>query len=474
MTIPLNISIIFSVILYITEGKRKQNNMISRLIVLVILIGINAFFASTEIAFISLNDAKVEKQAKEGNKKAKQIRKMLKEPSRFLATIQIGITLAGFLSSAFAADAFASELAPVLEKLLPLGIHAWTNISIVIITLILSYFSLVLGELVPKRVAMKNPEKVAFGSIGVVKFIYTITAPFVKLLTWSTNVISKIFGVTGANEEVVTEEEIRMMVDVGEEKGSIEEEEKELINNVFEFNDKVTSEVMIHRKDIYAIDVKSDIKDILSDLKEYKYSRIPVYEETIDNIVGMLFIKDLLAYVDLKKEAKIKKLMREVYFVPENKPINELFKELQKSKHQIAIVLDEYGGTAGLITMEDIIEELVGNIFDEYDDEELDYEKIDDNTFRISGSVSIYELRRILEIEDIPEGDYDTLSGYLIELLGRIPEDDEMPIIETPKVTYKIEEYEDRRILWVKACKTNVVEPEDEEENEKKEESEEE
>lgn len=438
--------------------------MISRLIVLVILIGINAFFASTEIAFISLNDAKVEKQAKEGNKKAKQIRKMLKEPSRFLATIQIGITLAGFLSSAFAADAFASELAPVLEKLLPLGIHAWTNISIIIITLILSYFSLVLGELVPKRVAMKNPEKVAFGSIGVVKFIYTITAPFVKLLTWSTNVISKIFGVTGANEEVVTEEEIRMMVDVGEEKGSIEEEEKELINNVFEFNDKVTSEVMIHRKDIYAIDVKSDIKDILSDLKEYKYSRIPVYEETIDNIVGMLFIKDLLAYVDLKKEAKIKKLMREVYFVPENKPINELFKELQKSKHQIAIVLDEYGGTAGLITMEDIIEELVGNIFDEYDDEELDYEKIDDNTFRISGSVSIYELRRILEIEDIPEGDYDTLSGYLIELLGRIPEDDEMPIIETPKVTYKIEEYEDRRILWVKACKTNIVEPEDDEE----------
>ena len=438
--------------------------MISRLIVLVILIGINAFFASTEIAFISLNDAKVEKQAKEGNKKAKQIRKMLKEPSRFLATIQIGITLAGFLSSAFAADAFASELAPVLEKILPLGIHAWTNISIIIITLILSYFSLVLGELVPKRVAMKNPEKVAFGSIGAVKFIYTITAPFVKLLTWSTNVISKIFGVTGANEEVVTEEEIRMMVDVGEEKGSIEEEEKELINNVFEFNDKVTSEVMIHRKDIYAIDVKSDIKDILSDLKEYKYSRIPVYEETIDNIVGMLFIKDLLAYVDLKKEAKIKKLMREVYFVPENKPINELFKELQKSKHQIAIVLDEYGGTAGLITMEDIIEELVGNIFDEYDDEELDYEKIDDNTFRISGSVSIYELRRILEIEDIPEGDYDTLSGYLIELLGRIPEDNEMPIIETPKVTYKIEEYEDRRILWVKACKTNIVEPEDDEE----------
>lgn len=444
----------------------KYKQMISRLMILVILIAVNAFFAAAEMAFISLNDAKVEKQAKEGNKKAKQIRKMLKEPTRFLSTIQIGITLAGFLSSAFAADAFASELAPVMEKLIPLGLATWTNISIILITIILSYFSLVFGELVPKRVALRNPEKMAFKSIGVIRVIYTLTAPFVKFLTWSTNVVSKFFGVTGSDEEIVTEEEIRMMLDVGEEKGSIEENEKELINNVFEFNDKVASEVMIHRKEIYAIDVKSEISEILADLKEYKYSRIPVYEENIDNIVGMLYIKDLLAYAYMKKEVKVKKIMREVYFVPENKPINELFRELQKSKHQIAVVLDEYGGTAGLITMEDIIEELVGNIFDEYDEEEPEYEKIDDNTYRISGSVSIFDLRKILDIEDIPEGDYDTLSGYLLELLGRIPEDDEMPEIETEKVTYKIEDYEDKRILWVKACKNNVVEVEEQEDNE--------
>lgn len=448
----------------------KNKQMISRLIILVILIAVNAFFAATEMAFISLNDAKIEKQVKEGNKKAKQIKKMLKEPTRFLSTIQIGITLAGFLSSAFAADAFASELAPILNNLLPLGLATWTNISIILITIILSYFSLVFGELVPKRVAMKNPEKMAYTSIGIVKFIYTITAPFVKFLTWSTNLVSKLFGVTGTDEGVVTEEEIRMMIDVGEEKGSIEENEKELINNVFEFNDKVASEVMIHRKEIYAVDVKSDIEDILLDLKEYKYSRIPVYEDNIDNIVGMLYIKDLLAYVYSKKEIKIKKLMREAYFVSENKPINELFRELQKSKHQIAVVLDEYGGTAGLITMEDIIEELVGNIFDEYDEVEPEYEKIDENTFRISGSVSIFDLRKILEIEDIPEGDYDTLSGYLIELLGRIPEDDEMPEIETEKVTYKIEDYEDKRILWVKACKNNKVEVEKEQESDDEEE----
>ena len=429
-------------------------------LLLAILILLNAFFAATEIAFISINDAKIERQAKEGNKKAKQIRKTLKDPSKFLATIQIGITLAGFLSSAFAADAFADDLAPMLENLVPLGIATWTSISIVLITIVLSYFSLVFGELVPKRLGMRNAEKIAFATVGIVRVIYTLTSPFVKLLTSSTNAISKIFGISGADEETVTEEEIRMMVDVGEEKGSIEEEEKELINNVFEFNDKIVSEIMIHRMDIYAIDIESDINNILKELDEYKYSRIPVYEENVDNIVGLLFIKDLLAYENKKEKVKISDLLREAYFVSENKPINELFKDLQRNKHQLAIVLDEYGGTAGLITMEDIIEELVGNIFDEYDEEEKDYEKIDDNTFMISGSVSIHDLRKILEIE-IPEGDYDTLSGYLIEELGRIPSDDEKPIIETEKVTYKIEDYEEKRILWVKACR-NYIEEQDE------------
>ncbi len=429
----------------------------TQILVLAVLIFVNAFFAATEIAFISLNDAKIEKQAKEGNKKAKQIKKMLKEPSRFLATIQIGITLAGFLSSAFAADAFADDLAPLMESLIPLGLQVWESISIVLITIILSYFSLVFGELVPKRLGMKNSEKIAFGTVGIVRTIAAFTSPFVKLLTASTNGISKIFGISVTDEETVTEEEIRMMVDVGEEKGSIEEEERELINNVFEFNDKVVSEVMIHRKDIYAIDIESDISDILKELDEYKYSRIPVYEENVDNIVGLLFIKDLIANVNKKEKVKISNLLREAYFVSENKPINELFKDLQRNKHQIAIVLDEYGGTAGLITMEDIIEELVGNIFDEYDDEEKDYEKIDDNTYMINGSVSIHDLRKILNVE-IPEGEYDTLSGYLIEELGRIPYDNEKPVIETEKVTYKVEEYEDKRIVWVKACRNYVEE----------------
>ena len=427
--------------------------MISQLLILLILILLNAYFAASEIAFISLNDTKIEKQAKEGNKKAKQIEKMLKNPSKFLATIQIGITLAGFLSSAFASDTFANILAPTLNNIFPIiSIEVFKKIAIILITIILSFFTLVFGELVPKRLAMKYYEKIAYSTIGVIRVIAIITAPFVKILTIVTNFISKIFGISESEEEIVTEEEIKMMIDEGEEKGTIEEDEKEMIHNIFEFNDITVSEVMTHRIDVYAVDINSNIEDILKELGEYKYSRIPVYEEEIDDIKGILFIKDLIKYVNSKKSIKIKNIMREAYFVSENKPINELFKDLQKNKKQMAIVIDEYGGTAGVVTMEDLLEEIVGNIFDEYDEIEKEYEKIDDNTFLLSGSISINELKKILKIE-IPEGDYDTLSGYLLEKLGRVPEDNEKPTIETKQVVYKIEEYEEKRILWVKACK---------------------
>ena len=429
--------------------------MITQLIFLFILILLNAYFAATEIAFISLNDAKIEKQAKDGNKKAKQIQKMLNNPSKFLATIQIGITLAGFLSSAFASDTFAGMLAPVLYKWMPfISIATWQNISIIIITIILSFFTLVFGELVPKRLAMKYYEKISFATIGVIKGISVVTAPFVKLLTWATNIVSMLFGVGEQEEEIVTEEEIKMMVNQGEEKGSIEENEKELINNVFEFNDIIASEIMTYRTDIYAIEINENVYEILDEIDEYKYSRIPVYEETIDNIKGILFLKDILKLVSTKKEFKIADIMREAYFVPESKPIDEIFEELQANKMQMAIVVDEYGGTAGLLTMEDILEELVGNIFDEYDEIEVDYKRLDDNTYLIDGSVSLYEMKKIFDIE-LPDGDYETLSGYLIEKLGRLPEEDENPIIEDEYLTYKIEESGDRRIKWVKVCKNN-------------------
>lgn len=441
--------------------------MFAQLIVLVILILLNAYFAASEIAFISLNDAKIEKQAKEGNKKAKQIEKMLKEPSKFLATIQIGITLAGFLSSAFASDTFADMLAPVLNTWIPaVSIGVWKSISIILITIILSFFTLVFGELVPKRLAMKHYEKIAFGTIGVIRGISIVTAPFVKLLTVVTNSISKVFGVGENEEETVTEEEIKMMVNQGEEKGTIKEEEKELINNVFEFNDITVSEIMRHRKDIFAVDINISNEELLEELSqvEYRYSRIPVYDETIDEIKGILYVKDVLKNIN-KKNFKVKNVVKDAYFISQNRLINEVFKELQRNKMQIAIIVDEYGGTAGLVTMEDILEELVGDIYDEYDKEEKEYEKIDENTYMLAGSLPIYDVNKLLDA-GIPEGDYDTISGFLQEELGRIPEDEEKPVIETERVTYKIEEYEDKRILKVKACKNNKIETEEETENE--------
>lgn len=432
--------------------------MITQIAILVILIGLNAFFAASEIAFIALNDTKIEKQAKEGNKKAKQIEKMLETPSKFLSTIQIGITLAGFLSSAFASDAFASKLAQVLNNMIPIGINIWQNISILIITIILSFFTIVFGELVPKRLAMKHYEKIAFATIGIIRTISIITAPFVKLLSVTTNAISKIFGVGENEEEIVTEEEIKMMVDQGKEDGTIQEDEKEYINNVFEFNDIVASEIMTHRTDMFAVDINTGANELLEEIikDDCKHSRIPVYDETVDEIKGILYVKDIIKNIG-KKTFKIKNIMKEAYFVSQNKLINELFKEMQKNKKQMAIVVDEYGGTAGLITMEDILEEIVGDIFDEYDEFEEEYEKIDDKTYIISGKMPIYDVNKLLN-SNIPEGDYDTLSGYLQEELGRIPTDEENPIIETKELTFKIEEYEDKRIIKVKVCKNQTEE----------------
>ena len=419
-----------------------------QIIVLIILILINAYFAATEIAFISLNDAKINLMAKEGNKKAKKIAKMLKSPSKFLSTIQIGITLAGFLSSAFAADAFASELAPILNNIIPsIPLGVWNTIALILITMILSYFTIIFGELVPKRIGMKYCEQVAFGTIGIIRVISFLTAPFVKILTISTNIVSKVFGVSESEEETVTEEEIRMMVDVGGEKGTIATEEKEMINNVFEFNNRAVSEIMVYRTDIFAIELNTTISELEESGFDYRYSRIPVYEDTIDNIKGIIYMKD----------------------IPETKMINELFKELQKAKIQIAIVLDEYGGTAGMATMEDVLEELVGDIYDEYDEVQEMYKKVDDKTYIFDASIPIYELEKILEV-DIPEGDYDTLSGFLLDELDRIPKENEKPVVELNSVTFKIEKYSHKRIMKVKAIKKEIP-TDDEKENEEEDEN---
>lgn len=416
----------------------------SEIIMLFCLILLNAFFAMTEIAFVSLNDAKIDLLAKSGDKKAQKIKKLLDVPSKFLATIQIGVTLAGFLSSAFAAESFADDLAPLLAPLI--GSSA-KNVAIILVTILLSFFTLIFGELVPKRIGMKNHEKISFATVGIIRAISIILAPFVKILTATTNAVSKLFGVTESDEEVVTEEEIRMMVDAGEEKGAIEEEEKEMINNVFEFNDISVSAIMTPRNDLFALDINLTISELFKELENDRtYSRIPVYSEDLDDIKGILYVKDIL---NKSIDTKIADLIREPFYVPETMKINELFDALKLQKIQIAIVIDEYGGTAGLVTMEDVLEELVGDIYDEYDEIENLYEVVDENTYLFDAGITIYDLSKVLDI-DIEEGDYDTLSGYFLELLGRMPKPNEHPTITTDKLEMTVEDFKDNRILTVK------------------------
>jgi len=431
--------------------------LFTELLLLFILIFLNAFFAASEIALISLNDNKIKIMADDGHKKAILIQKLLSEPSRFLATIQIGITLAGFLASAFAAESFSDRFANLLKQMgLPFPDSLLKTLALVVITIILSYFTLVLGELVPKRIAMKKSEAIGMFIIKPLNILSVITSPFVRLLTASTNGFVRLFGINPHEEdEKITEEEIRLMVDVGEEKGAIHETEKFMINNIFEFNNKTVDEIMTHRTKIIALPIDASLKDVIDTVNEEKYSRIPVYEDHIDNIIGVLHAKHLLQFLsecDNHESFSLNHLIRLPYFVPASKRTDVLFKEIQKNKNHIAIVIDEYGGPAGIVTLEDLLEEIVGNIFDEDDEEEKDIEKLDENTFMINGTLSLDLVQGYLET-DLPIDIYDTLSGFLIGQLGRIPSDDESPIVEFNSVVFKVEQVTEKRITKVKVCK---------------------
>jgi putative hemolysin len=422
-----------------------------------VLIVLNAFFAASEIALVSLNYNKIRIMAEDGDKKAMILNNLLGKPGRFLATIQIGITLAGFLASAFASVSFAD---PLVKLLLVTGIpipEAWLNTAVVFaITIILAYFTLVLGELVPKRLAMKKAETIARFAANPLRVLSIITLPFVKLLTVSTNFFIRLFGVNPhAEEEQVTEEEIRMMVDVGEEKGTIHETEKRMINNIFEFNNKTVEEIMTHRIDIAALSIEASLNDVISFLKREKYSRIPVYKDSIDNIIGVMHSKYLIQYLAQERDQKsfqLSDFIRKPYFVPASKRTDELFKELQQNRLHFAVIIDEYGGTAGIVTLEDLIEEIVGNIFDEDEEEEKLFDKLDENTFMINGSASLDEVKDYLDIE-LPIEEYETLSGFVIGQLGRIPGNEDNPTVEFNGLVFKVEEVEEKRVAKVKVCR---------------------
>lgn len=448
-----------------TQSAADAGNIIGQIILLFLLILCNAFFAASEIAIISLNDAKLQKMAEEGHKKAKQVLLLTADSSRFLATIQVGVTLAGFLTSATAAQSLSGPLCNWFLGLVPsLQAHAALvySISVVVVTLIMSYFSLVLGELVPKRIAMQKAEPIAFAFIGALRFVATCTKPFVKFLSLSTNALVRLFGMDPhADEEEVTEEEIRMMVDVGEEKGVIEEVQKDMINNIFEFDDLTAGEIMTPRTDVLALDIEDSLDQALTMGVDEGFSRLPVYEEDIDHIIGILHIKDLLPYVgrEVPKEVTLRNLIRETYFIPETKHCGELFSEMTAKHMQMAVVVDEYGGVAGIVTVEDLLESIVGSMQDEFDNEEEEITQLDENVFEVDGSISMEELGDLLSM-NFPEGDYETVGGFLLQQLGRIPGEDEHPEVQFENVTFTVKEMDDRRIDAVHVVRTPVLEEE--------------
>jgi putative hemolysin len=417
----------------------------------VVLILINAFFAATELAVVSLNSTKLRKLEEDGNKTASRLLKMVEEPSAFLSTIQVAITLAGYLGSAFAAENFSGDLSDWLYNTLgfqALPLSALNTVSIIIITIILSYFTLVFGELVPKRIAMQKSYEVAKLACGVIRVMAFVLRPVIWLLSVSVNAVLRLLRLkVEAEEESVTEDEIRMMVDLGGERGAIDEDEQEWIQNVFDFGDISVREAMTPRSDVDALPCDADDQEILEMIRECGRSRMPVYQENIDTILGILNARDFLLDRNSGKNTPLKDLLRPAYFAPETIKADNLFKEMQKEKVHIAIVVDEYGGTEGIITMEDLLEEIVGNIYDEFDEpEQPEIVPLGENEWRVTGSTPISSLVDDLDLPLPESDDYDTLGGMIVTRLNAIPKDGEELDLEVNGVALHVEKIQEHRI----------------------------
>lgn len=429
----------------------EPTSLISQFILILVLTALNAFFASAEMAIVSVNRNRIKMLADDGNKKAALLVNLLEEPNKFLSTIQVGITLAGFFSSASAATGISEVVGQYLSQF---GIPYAQSISLVVITLLLSYFTLVFGELVPKRIALQKSEQIAMLSVRPIVFVSKLTKPFVKLLSLSTNLLLRMLGMNDSDlEEKVSREEIKSLVDVGEEHGVINQIEKEMINSIFDFDDKLAKEVMTPRTEVYMINIEQQLS--IDELLEENYSRIPVYEGDIDNIIGILYLKDFLneAYKVGFEKVEIRKLLHDPFFVPECKNIDQLFKELQKSKKHLAVLIDEYGGFSGIVTIEDLIEEVMGDINDEYDEDDPVIRKVDNTTYIVNGLITIKELNDRLHLKlDEETDDYDTLGGFLINQIDYIPSETEECMVELEDVLFKVEGVKDKRIEKVKIC----------------------
>ena len=417
------------------------------LILIIVLTYINGFFASAELAVVSVRSDKLNALIEQGNKKAKKIKRLTSEPTRFLSTIQVAITLAGYLSSAIAGSKLSASVVSLFSKI---NINMSETVAMIIVTLLLSYFSLVFGELVPKRIAMRNPEKVAMRSAGVISTMMKVTSPFVKLLSGSTNLVLRLLGhKKQTEEEKVSEDQIRSMIITGHIEGLINEDEKAMFDSIFKLDDMVAESIMTPRTVVFALDVDKPVSNYLKKIIDAGFSRIPVYKDDIDNIVGILHVKDLLKAASEVgfKNIDLKKIIRTPYFVPSYIKVDLLFKNMKSTNNQIAVLIDEYGGVVGIVTIEDVVEEVVGNIYDEYDEVDTSIQKIDDEHYLVDGSIPIQDLNRSLKLKiDEQDDEFDTLGGLIISILGFIPNDAYADEIEYENLVFKIHKLSNNKI----------------------------
>lgn len=415
-----------------------MSNLAGQLILQLILILLNAFFAATEIAVISLNEKKLRARAGDGDKKATKMLKMIEEPTQFLSTIQIGITLAGFLGSAFAADNFAEGLSQFVVNTFHIPPHqvgVINTIAVIIITLILSFFTLVFGELVPKRVAMKHKEKLAETVCGLISGLAVVLKPIIWFLTVSTNCVLRLFGIDpNEKEEPVSEEDIVLMLDAGADEGSLNENDIAYIKNVFKLDTMTAEDVMTPRKSLVMLPQDATQQDIFLTIAQEGYSRIPVFSQTTDHIIGILFSRDFLLNYQ-KPDFQLEDAMFQPTFVPETVPLDLLFQEMQREHNHIVVVINEYGETAGVVTMEDILEEIVGEIWDEQDEAVEDFLRLEDGTYRVLGTANLEDFFEFFHLEPDDTIEATTVNGWVTAQLGVIPTVSDQFSYETYKIS---------------------------------------
>ena len=432
------------------ESDPQAANILSQLAVLVVLTAVNAFFAGSEMAVVSVNKNKIHRLAEQGNRNAALIERLMEDSTVFLSTIQVAITLAGFFSSASAATGIAQVLGGVMAEA---GVPYSQSIAGVVVTVILAYFNLVFGELVPKRIALQKAEGFSLLCVRPIYMPSLVMNPFIKLLSFSTSSVLKLIGMHSETlESEVSEEEIKSMLETGSETGVFNDIEKEMITSIFSFDDKRAREVMVPRQDMVTIDINEPVEAYIDEILQSMHSKIPVYEDEIDNIIGILSTKTLM--IEARKSSlenlNIRAMLTEPYFVPENRRTDALFREMQKNKNKLAILIDEYGGVSGMVTLEDLIEEIVGDIHEEYEEVEPDIQEIvPHKVFRVSGSISLFDLNEEMHLHI--DSTCDTLSGYLMEILGYIPDQEKLPLlVETPEADFEVESMDDRVIDKVK------------------------